>query len=184
LPHQPLATPPSQAKRTTRRWAAALLLSLALTPAAAEECVKSVFNRFCLGGSAETLPDSSAADTAEAELALTSRGKQVHVELHEGMITGVWREEPPGSWINYLEWRNKLIRLYGRGSDLSDFPAYARSRSSRLNAVIAGKGSARTQWEQNGWRVAVIWDNPDYVTLRYELRERRERSATTGSEGL
>ena len=82
----------------------------------------------------------------------------------------VWREETPGSWINYLDWRNKLIRIYGRGVENQDFPPSATSRSSRRKAVVFGEGRAETSWEQQGWRVRVIWDNTDYVQLSYRLQ--------------
>ena len=155
-------------------------------PASAnDECVKLVFNALCLGGTAQTLPRNAGPVPASGngELRFQTRDKNVHVELEDGLIVHVWREEPPGSWINYLEWRNKLIRVYGRGTEEKDFPPSATSRSSRLNAVVRGEGRVTTFWEQPGWRVAVIWDKQEYVRLSYRLQDPTE-TGSSGTEGL
>ncbi len=145
------------------------------------DCVKLVFNRFCLGGPASSLPVTGPLSPEEGEMMVLSDGKRVHVELLLGRIVTVWREEPPGSWINYLEWRNKLIRIYGRGEERNQFPPSVRSRSARHNAVVTGKGKAETRWEQDGWRVSVFWDNTDFVALRYELQRDAGRDSEDDS---
>jgi hypothetical protein len=150
-----------------------------------DECVKMVFNIVCLGGTAQSLPGDvgPVPESGTGKLRFENRGRNVHVELDDGRVVHVWREEPPGSWINYLEWRNKLIRVYGRGTEEKDFPPSATSRSSRLNAVVRGEGRAATSWEQPGWRVAVIWDKQEYVQLSYRLQDPTQ-SGSSGSEGL
>jgi len=167
----------------------ALLCAAALGTAGSvggnDDCVKLVFNALCLGGAADTLPEGAGAVPASGsgELNFAIGGKNVHVELDEGRIVHVWREEPPGSWISYLDWRNKLIRIYGRGTEETDFPPSATSRSSRLNAVVRGEGRATTLWGQEGWQVSVIWDKQEYVQLSYHLSD-PEETGTSGSEGL
>jgi len=165
---------------------ACVVASTTASPARAnDDCVKLVFNVVCLGGTADTLPRSTGTvpEGGNGELQFENRDKKVHVELADGRIVHVWREEPPGSWINYLDWRNKLIRVYGRGLEEKDFPPSATSRSSRLNAVVQGEGRAATSWEQTGWHVAVIWDNQEYVQLSYRLQNPTEAGGR-GSEGL
>jgi len=167
---------------------AALCAAMLLTarPASAnDDCVKLVFNAVCLGGSVQSLPRDAGPVPASGngELRFKHRDKIVHVELKDSLVVHVWREEPPGSWINYLDWRNKLIRVYGRGTEEKDFPPSATSRSSRLNAVVRGEGRVTTFWQQPGWRVAVIWDTQEYVQLSYRLRDPAE-TGSSGSEGL
>jgi len=161
------------------------VLTFAAPASGNDDCVKFVFNALCLGGAADTLPEAAGAAPAggSGELRFEFGGKNVHIELDEGRIVHVWREEPPGSWISYLDWRNKLIRIYGRGTEETDFPPSATSRSSRLNAVVRGEGRASTLWGQQGWQVSVIWDKQEYVQLSYRLFD-PEETGTSGSEGL
>ncbi len=178
-PSRPIAALP----RSFLGCALALLLPLS-TAASAADCVKLVFNAVCLGGPADTLPPGSRAPAnGNGSVTLAAGESPVRVEVRERLIVAVQREEPPGSWLNYLDWRNKLIRIYGIGEDLSEFPPSANSRSSRQNAINLGIGRAHTNWEQDGWRVAVIWDNREHVTLRYELHEARP-AAVPDTEGL
>ncbi|MEM7293926.1 MAG: hypothetical protein AAF420_11105 [Pseudomonadota bacterium] len=145
-------------------------------PAAAEasECVKQIFNRFCLGGPIAKLnADASelSSDGIETVYQLTDRGKYVEIAERSAHIHTVMRRETPGGWLNFTEWKTKLQRVYGRGEDLGHFPAYASSRSSRLNAINAGKGYAHFRWQQSGWSVSLVWNHRDYIELRYALDE-------------
>lgn len=169
----------------TARLLAAMCMFLSPIAALGDEqsvCAKKVFNRFCLGGPAASLSVTGQTAPFEGEMVILDDGKRVHVQLRGGQIVHVWREEPPGSWINYLEWRNKLIRVYGRGEERERFPPSARSRSARHNAVVTGKGRAETRWEQDGWRVSVTWDTTEFVALRYELRQKT--GSQSDSDGL
>ena len=168
-----------------RAASAVLLCLISAQPArASEDCAKLVFNTWCLGGGASTLPRGAAVPaTGTGALQFTDGDKTVHVDLERGRIVHVWREEPPGSWISYLDWRNKLIRIYGRGTEVKNFPPSATSRSSRLNAVIRGEGRAETFWMLPGWRVAVIWETQAYVQLSYRL-QKAAQAGSGSSEGL
>ena len=90
--------------------------------------------------------------------------------------------EKPGSWLNYTDWKAKLLRLYGRGENLGHFPASASSRSSKLNAVNAGKGFAHTRWQLARWSVSIIWNHRDYIALHYELNDSSQDDGS--DEGL
>ena len=176
---------PAAHQRVLALLACVVALSAATPARANQECAKLVFNVVCLGGTAATLPLEAGDPPAggDGELQFKNRDKNVHVELQDGRIVHVWREEAPGSWINYIDWRNKLIRVYGRGVEDKRFPPSATSRSSRHKAVTLGEGRVATSWDQQGWRVAVVWDNTDYVQLSYRL----QASAVGGggnSEGL
>ena len=103
--------------------------------------------------------------------------------VEQDRVTHIWREEVPGSWINYLEWRNKLIRVYGRGEESNEFPPSAKSRSARRNAVARGEGSASTKWDQNGWQVQVFWNSTSHVALSYRLTDKQDAGGGN-SEGL
>ena len=152
---------------------------------AADECVKRVFNRYCLGGPIDGLAtDFSQHRNSDGTTTHRSDNSQKLIELvsEDGVITAVARRETPGDWLNFTHWKTKLIRLYGRTEDVSQFPAYATSRSSRLNAINAGKGFAHTRWQQGEWSVSLIWDHRDYITLRYDLIS--ASAGSTSDEGL
>lgn len=138
----------------------------------AEPCVKKIFNRYCLGGLESTMPNGveKVSDSDGIEIyRVANEKKRIELTIRDGRISAVTRRETPGSWLNFTDWKAKLLRLYGRGEDIGYFPPYASSRSSRLNAINAGKGYAHTQWQQSHWLVSVIWDHRDYISLRYEL---------------
>lgn len=156
----------------------------------ADECVKQVFNRYCLGGDINTFlatqaspPEAVSLDSGGSRYLLQNNGKTIILTTHENTITSVTRHETPGDWINYTAWKVKLVRLYGKGEDLSDFPRYASSRSSRLNALNAGKGHAEFTWDQHNHRIKLIWDSPDFIKLSYQLST-IQAGETENSEGL
>lgn len=170
--------------------AALILACLPYQSLLAEDCVKQVFNRYCLGGDIRenleiVAPDLLADLTKEAEqsLSLVSAGKTIELGIENGITVNVTRLEEPGDWINYTAWKVKLVRLYGRGTELSNFPAYAGSRSSRLNAINAGRGHVEFAWEQPGYTVKLTWDHPDHIKLQYLLTS-APQSGPENTEGL
>lgn len=171
--------------------AAGLAICLALAApgtTSAGDCVKRVFSRYCLGGPLATLPDEQAQrGESDADgltrYRYTDDGKPVEVGAREGRIVSVIRRERPGSYLNFTDWKVKLVRLYGRAEDLSSFPHYAASRSARLNAINAGRGFALVSWPQDGWTVSLRWNNPEHVQLEYRL-EVRVDAPSTEEEGL
>ena len=153
-----------------------LLLHLtSVNTAFAEDCIKQVFNVYCLGGGSDALPDHlEAQDEVIDGLRLykgTLSGKsiEVAVAIDSGRVVSVKRFDPPGSWLHFNERKSRLVRRYGRHEDLSTLPAYATSRSSRMNAINAGRGYAKLLWSQPGWTLALVWDHRDYVTFEYAL---------------
>ena len=153
--------------------------------AAIDSCTKQIFNRYCLGGTQDTLPTSiDPVSSVRGAIIYRVQDEKKHLKLtlRNGRIDVVSRRESPGGWLNFTAWKAKLGRLYGRGEQIGQFPAYATSRSSRLNAINAGKGYAHWRWQQLGWSVSLIWDHRDYITLRYKLSDGTVGGAT--DEGL
>ncbi len=165
----------------------AILTCLTAPTVNADDCIKKVFNRYCLGGDIEdslagiaTEPKVLELDNNQILYTLDTNGKTLRITSENSIVQRVVREEKPGGWINYTAWKVKLIRLYGRGKDLSSFPPYASSRSSRLNAINAGRGSAEFRWDQDGYSIALVWKNPGFLELQYVLEEEQ----IINSEGL
>ncbi|GEM_PF-1734400 len=177
LRHPPTAAQPPQpaGRRLRSAWLACCVAGLlAAGTASAEDCVKRVFTRYCLGGPVaglldERAPSAERGDDGLTRYRLEDAGKTVVIGARDGRIVSVIRHERPGGYLNFTDWKVKLVRLYGRGEDLSSFPHYAASRSARLNAINAGRGFALASWPQDGWTVSLRWDNPDHVQLEYQL---------------
>lgn len=162
-----------------------LMAAVSMPTVRAEQCVKQIFNRYCLGGPASTVPGAAnkiSESDGVAVYRLNNGNKRIELATRNGRISAVTRYETPGSWLNYTDWKAKLLRLYGLGEELGHFPAYASSRSSRLNAINAGKGYAHTRWQRGRWSVSVIWNHRDYVALHYELNAHAQNDAA--DEGL
>ncbi len=166
-----------------------LLLWNLVTPlqAAEESCLKVVFKQYCLGGSLETL----LAEQPQAEQSRSAQGMQLKIkqsnqlliiDAEKGKIVRISRQQPPGRWINFETWKRKLVRLYHKPEVLGSFPAYASSRSARLNAIRAKKGFAHNRWSQTHWFVELIWDNPDHILLSYQLDDKN--SSTLNDDDL
>ncbi|MGB0866213.1 MAG: hypothetical protein ACPGSC_06870 [Granulosicoccaceae bacterium] len=145
-----------------------LALYLVLAPlslhAADEPCLKRVFNQYCLGGAA---PEGAPRDS-ESHLTADAQGN-IALQIREGRIVAVSRQLQPANWISFTELKVKLVRLYSTAKDVSDFPLYATSRSSKLNAIRAERGYAAARWERLGWAIQLEWRSLDHLTLRYEL---------------
>ncbi len=117
----------------------------------ADDCLKLVFDKYCLGGPAPT------HNLDNTQFSLDEQG---HISLVE-------RRLEPGDWLSFVQWRSELGALYGRGEDHSTLPRFASSRSSRARAVEQGRGQAAMHWPQAGWRIELVWDHLDYLRLRY-----------------
>lgn len=128
-------------------------------------------------------PDETQTDSGDTIYRFQEDGKTILLRSKNGVTTAITRQETPGGWINYTAWKVKLVRLYGRGIDLSDFPRYASSRSSRLNAINAGRGHAEFQWDQPNFKIKLVWDNAEFITLQYLLTA-ENLSEPNNSEGL
>lgn len=170
------------------RWPILLAALIVPPPALSEDCVKQVFRSYCLGGEISSLLQQREAQSQETRDGLLRHvfdddGKRVEVSSRDGRIVSVTREEVPGSYLNFTDWKVKLVRLYGRNEDRSTFPSYAASRSARLNAINAGRGSALAAWPQDGWEVALRWDNPEFIRLEYHL-DITDTAAPAEEEGL
>lgn len=157
-------------KRFDYHW---LIIFLLMTqPAHAADCVKRVFNEFCLGGDLTEQQKANAqvvtGNDSQLRFAQHPKGP-ILIDRNEGQITSVTRLIKPGSWLNFTDWKVKLVRIYGRDQSQNNFPLSATSRSSKLNAINANKGYALSVWPQSGWHIALKWDDARHITLQYKL---------------
>ncbi len=181
--------------RPTRHYLSIILTALILACLSgqslhAADCTKLVFNKFCLGGDTSVNianvtppPEPELSEDGSQTYSFDDNGKTIILKSSDNITTSITRLETPGGWINYTAWKVKLVRLYRRGTDLSNFPPYATSRSSRLNAINAGRGNAEFEWDLNQFVIKLIWDHPDFIKLQYLLTTTPD-TGPNNSEGL
>ncbi len=138
------------------------------------DCLKLIADTFCLGGNATDITVSGEVidNSDDPQLQVTAYqldDRRLRVASKDGRVVTISRLESPGSWINFTNWKKRIIRIYGQGEDTTTLPAYATSRSSRRNAINSKKGRAAMRWPQSGWQLELIWDNTDHLELRYSL---------------
>ncbi|MEM9601266.1 MAG: hypothetical protein AAGA11_00265 [Pseudomonadota bacterium] len=133
-------------------------------------CRKQVFGDYCLGGDTSAL---RLDPVPEVDNTFTDSAGPGHTRLEvvDDTLVAVERRVEPGGWREFDRWLKRLERVYRSGEDNSTFPRYAASRSSKLNAIRSGRGSARVDWPQGGWTLSLIWREPDAIHLRYAVSD-------------
>ena len=174
--------------RFESRTFAAVMLALSLLPAAAadqEECLKLVFDRFCLGGDFRAQLSRAPQPLhqqrqGDSEAAIYFEGRErIFVMAYRGRIYKVVRQYRPSTRNRFDELLGLLSDVYGPARDLSEYPHYAESRGARIAAIRRGDGRAVSSWNPGpGWNVELSWTRElglalTYVVPRWEA-ERRE----------
>lgn len=144
-------------------------------------CVKKVFNTYCLGAPAAA--DISWNENGEHTIK-DARG-DITLTMRDQRIVAVSRRLSPANWLSFTDLKVKLVRLYSTATNTSEFPLYATSRSSKLNAIRAGQGFAGARWDQADWAVLLEWRSLDSMQLRYEISaESTDNASDDTLEGL
>lgn len=155
--------------------AALLLWSWAGTSAAAEPCLKRVFNHYCLGGDvqaqiAQPPPPLFQQPDGERLAVVYQEGRErTYVMAFRGRIYKVVREYYPATQVKFDDLYTQLRVKYGEGEDRSRFPSYARTPASRLGAIRRGDGRAVHHWEAaaEGFSMELGWNRELGLTLSY-----------------
>jgi hypothetical protein len=170
-------------------FAVLLLLSmLATVPAgalAAQNCLKLVFDRYCLGGDfSDQLrrdPPMQQQNDGERQAAVYwDAGGRTYVLSFHGRIYKVVQESHPSSPLHFQDMTALLSEKYGTPKDRSRYPAYVDSRAARIVAIRRGEGRARRVWNPgHGWLVELTWTRELGVALSYldEQLDRKQRQA-------
>lgn len=168
-----------------------LFAAFILSAAARGECLKEVFNRYCLGG-----PIAAVIEQSAPKHQFSSRGGEVFsfqdgsdltmVTTYEGLIDSVARPYKPGSMLTFGKVRVQLVKLYGKPQRRSRLPDYARSTSDIETAIAIGRGMVVDRWQQEGWRVDLVWTTDKYIDLVYTHDEiyNKRRAANPNPDGL
>ncbi|MCG6941078.1 MAG: hypothetical protein LJE69_07490 [Thiohalocapsa sp.] len=161
-----------------RRWLSryALLLLALLVPAAGhaqQQCLKLVFNRYCLGGDvnalAQRMPPALRQDEGERVALVYYEGQdRDYVLAWRGMIYKVLRDYRIASQLHYDDLYRLLREKYGDGEDQSSFPGYAHTPGRKQISIRRGEGRAVHVWQTGaGWHLELSWTRETGLALTY-----------------
>jgi len=144
------------------------VIALPLPVYSADQCLKLVFNEYCLGGGAAALIYRKAPLMKEGELVRLVLGYQddgqlTYVFTHNGVIVAVTRSLEPASKSTYLEYKKKLTAIYGK--------SHLLKKDQNL-------------WVRGDLRLMLDWSNKQSVTLSYLHWPLYDEMNTSGAEGL
>jgi len=156
--------------------ALAVWLLLAGLPAhAAEDCLKLVFDQYCLGGDINSLMRQNTGmlhkqHEGDRLAVIYPEGRDlVYVLGYKGRIYKVVRKFATETQLKYDDLLAILDDKYGPSSDLSQFPAYVRSQASKIGAIRRGDGRSIHGWRPAGqqWHIRLSWTREMGLSLEY-----------------
>ncbi len=140
-----------------------------------QQCLKRVFNHYCLGWDIRQLQrkrpsyDHQQSDGERFALVYTEGREKIYVMAYQGLVYKVLRQYQPATLLRYEDLRDSLDLKYGVPEDLSRFPDHARVLASKIGAIRRGEGKAMLVWQPEGeaWRVELSWTREMGLSLAY-----------------
>ncbi|RLA09050.1 MAG: hypothetical protein DRQ51_00250 [Gammaproteobacteria bacterium] len=107
----------------------------------ADDCIKLVFNKYCLGGMTQNT--NKITD------------KNIKIDTKDNIIIAVETMIKPANWLTYFDYSSRLNQKYGQGLDNSTFPNYAHSRNAKEKLIAFKKGYAKQLWQQQNFKIIL-----------------------------
>lgn len=153
------------------KWLCSALLAATVTTAQAQ-CLKEVFNQFCLGGelTAEQLVGSRYSEIKDGKgsAAFTAEGTLTFVRVFDNKVETIVRAHQPATGLRYTDLKARLINIYGTPKTLRQMPDFATDLSGMELAINTGRGRIMDVWQLDGWSVRLIWNSSKSVDLVYQ----------------
>lgn len=142
---------------------------------AREQCLKLVFNDYCLGGDINLLIRQNTRyvhqeqDGERLALIYPDGRDLIYVMGFEGRIYKVLRKYGSETLLTFEDLLRLLNGKYGNSNDESQYPAYVRSHASKIGAIRRGDGRERHSWRlpAQPWLVRLSWTRELGLTLEY-----------------
>lgn len=147
----------------------ALPLILMLMPMplwAQNDCVKLVFENYCLGGSPESLPEPAHREGMMLFYG-DPKERTVVVRVFEDKIVAVSEFHPKPSWPAVRRLEKILRRIYGKAQDESYFPSYADDDDSQALAIRGERGEFKRRWKLPDFEILLVWKSPERFFVVY-----------------
>jgi hypothetical protein len=172
-----------------------LLLALqAIGPAVGGEegCLKMVFGDYCLGGAMQQQlqrhPKGIPAPESGARSAVVyPKGREhTYVMAYQGRIYKVLHTYEPVNQVTFKDLRKRLESKYGAYLDHSHYPAYARTKASRISSIRRGEGALKFIWSntERPWRIELEWTRKLGISISYLANDLEEKQKAAMIEGL
>jgi hypothetical protein len=172
-----------------------LLLSMLLLPLpgiqAEEQCLKVVFNQYCLGGDIRQLQRQKPFyihQQREGErfaLVYGEGREKVYVLSYQNRIYKVVRQYQPATRLNYLDLKDLLTSKYGMPKDLSQYPERAKGLAAKIGAIRRGEGRALLTWKppEQEWYLELGWNREMGLNLAYIIDRLDGKQRLTREDG-
>lgn len=171
-------------------WLASLLFLSPFRAFAAEDCLKQVFERYCLGGDIQVLlrqgpkPQFQHKDGERLAYIFHEGPERIYVLAFRDRIYKVVRRYRAATQLRFEDLYALLRGKYGPGEDRSRFPPYATTAARRLGSIRRGDGQAVHYWKPaDSWYIELSWTREMGLALAYvaiALEEEQEAAVEQG----
>jgi hypothetical protein len=169
-----------------------LLALIAFPAAAADSCLKQVFDKYCLGGSLRMLlsqEKSGAKPQVKGERAgvvYQEANEKVYVMAYKDVIYKVVHTYEPETQATLKDLRRRLQRNYGTYQDQSHYPDNTRNRARQVSSIRRGEGEEKNVWQPSNqpWRVELGWTRQLGVYVAFYHNELDARQKEAARQGL
>lgn len=128
------------------------------------ECVKKVFDTWCLGG---PIPVGYKDKEGETYVYEGEDGRPIILQGFHDRTMAVSRLYRPDGWDVYRDLLTRLSAKYGPAEDQSEYPSYATDDRTREIAIGAQTGKATHYWEKDDWFLFLLWSRRGGITVSY-----------------
>ncbi|MEW8507570.1 MAG: hypothetical protein AB2598_12785 [Candidatus Thiodiazotropha sp.] len=175
-----------------------LLIAFGLIPAVVvaetpgENCMKRVFNHYCLGDSLSRLLQRRPArmepivNGERIGLIYPSGRDKVYVMAYQDRIYKVLQSHDASNQVTLQRLLSRLNNKYGKPRDLSHFPGHMRNLTAKIGAVRRGEGELLYRWQSaaSAWRVELTWTRKLGISLAYLVNELDQQQRQAAESGL
>jgi hypothetical protein len=165
-----------------RRWltiGTVALAGLMFASPSMGDCIRTVFEHYCLGGSFSQLIRERPSDWAPVidgdrrGVVYRSERGLIYVMAYQDHIYKILRTYEPANQVTFKELRRHLQEKYGPPVDQSAFPDYVRNIAGKIGAVRRGEGELQLLWQLSGeaWHIELCWTRKPGLSIAYLANE-------------
>ncbi|MDJ0806723.1 MAG: hypothetical protein QNJ78_07800 [Gammaproteobacteria bacterium] len=173
-------------------WFWLCLLTFPGTSEAADQCVKLVFEDYCLGGSMSRQLEKTPTDMRpqvygeRKGVIFEMDNEKIYVMSYKGIIYKILHTFEPETQATLKDLRRRLERKYGRFEDRSEYPEETENKARHMSFIRRGEGELKNVWQlpDQQWRVELGWSRKLGVSVAYYMNELDELQKEAALKGL
>lgn len=171
-----------------KRYLVAIAFFTFTSPVFAEEqCLKMVFNEYCLGGKLNVEPLKSGQRKGYTMALFKADGEQSEsARVYKGKIMDVMRSYKRPTLLKFYNLEASLEEVYGKAETEEFFPSYANDMSSKQSAIHLEKAYISNTWKDNGVTIKLVYMGRNSFNLFYSVDKIKSEyeSANPNPSGL